>query len=80
MNQHDKILTFTTHKARLPLIDDIFRNHVEVAEALKIGISISLQDDSIPYLTKYQKSLIDSGKVELLHIQKDHERNTKWTL
>ena len=80
MNQHDKILTFTTHKARLPLIDDIFRNHVEVAEALKIGISISLQDDSIPYLTKYQKSLIDSGKVELLHIQKDHGSNTKWTL
>lgn len=74
------ILSFTSHKARLPLIDNIFRNHVEVAEALGMDVCFSCQDDSIPYLTNYQKGLIESGKVEILHVPKDHGSNTKWTL
>ena len=74
------ILSFTSHKARLPLIDDIFRNHVEIAEELGMDVCFSCQDDSIPYLTDYQKKLIESGKVELLHVPKDHGSNTKWTL
>ena len=74
------ILSFTSHKARLPLIDSIFSNHVEVAEALGMDVCFACQDDSIPYLTDYQKELIDLGKVELLHVPKDHGSNTKWTL
>ena len=81
MNNAEKIiLSFTSHKTRLPLIDNIFRNHVEVAEALGMDVCFSCQDDSISYLTDYQKELIESGKVELLHVPKDHGSNTKWTL
>lgn len=81
MASHEEIImSFTSHKARLPLIDDIFKNHVEVAETLGMHLCFSCQEDSIPYLTEYQKELIDSGKVELLHIPNDHGSNTKWTL
>ena len=80
MKHNDTILTFTSHKTRLPLIDKIFRNHIEVAEKLNIKVSISLQDDSIPYLTEYQKSMINSGKVELLHVENDQGSNTKFSL
>lgn len=76
----DKILSFTSHKTRLPLIDDVFRNHLSIAKNCGLRLCFSCQDDSIPYLTDFQKALIDSGEVELLHTPKDHGSNTKWTL
>ena len=81
MNQSIKpILSFTSHKTRLPLLDDIFRSHVEIAKECGMDVCFSCQDDSLPYLTEYQMSLINSGVVELLHVPKDHGSNTKWTL
>ena len=74
------ILSFTSHKARMHLLDDIFRNHIEIAEELGLDVCFSCQDDALTVMTDYQKSLVDEGKIELLHIEKDHGSNTKWTL
>ena len=81
MKQQDEIvLSFTSTKSRLPHIDDIFRNHFEIAGKLGIRLCFSCQDDALPYMTEYQSELVKSGKIELLHIEKDHGSNTKWTL
>ena len=74
------IVSFTSHKKRLPLIDDIFRSHVRMCEKLGLSLCFSCQDDSIQYMTEYQRSLVENGKVELLHVPKDSGSNTKWTL
>lgn len=74
------ILSFTSHKARMHLLDDIFRNRIEIAEELGLDVCFSCQDDALQVMTDYQKSLVDEGKIELLHIEKDHGSNTKWTL
>ena len=74
------ILSFTSHKARLPHIDEVFRSHVANAGALDMHVCLALQEDSVPAMTPYQRSLVDSGRVELLTVAKDHGSNTKWTL
>ena len=74
------ILSFTSTASRLPLNDEIFRAHVELAEACGLDICFSCADEAIGAMTDYQKQLVESGRIELLHIPKDHGSNTKWTL
>jgi hypothetical protein len=74
------ILSFTSHKARLPFIDDVFRSHLTNSKACGMDVCFACQDDSLPAMTEYQRSLVDLGKIELLHVPKDHGSNTKWTL
>ena len=74
------ILSFTSHSRRLPLIDEVFRSHVENADACGMRVCLALQEDSVPSMTEYQKGLVRTGKIELLTIEKDHGSNTKWTL
>ena len=78
--REDAILSFTSHARRLPLVDEVFRSHVANAEAAGMRVCLALQEDSVPAMTPYQRSLVDSGKIELLTIEKDHGSNTKWTL
>lgn len=78
--RENAILTFTSHSKRLPLVDEVFRSHAENAENAGMRICLALQEDSVPAMTPYQRSLVDSGKIELLTIGKDHGSNTKWTL
>ena len=80
MNENIPILSFTSHAKRLPLVDEVFRSHVANADAAGIRVCLSLQEDSVPAMTPYQRSLVDSGKIELLTIGNDHGSNTKWTL
>ena len=74
------ILSFTSHKARLPYIDEVFRSHVANAETCGMHVCLALQEDSVPAMTPYQRSLVDGGKIELLTVERDHGSNTKWTL
>ena len=74
------ILSFTSTSKRIPLIDNIFKAHVELAEACGMTVCFACQDDSVEVMTPYQKELVVSGKVELLHVPVDHGSNTKWTL
>lgn len=80
MREDAPILSFTSHARRLPLVDKVFRSHVENAEAAGMRVCLALQEDSVPAMTPYQRSLVESGKIELLTIGKDHGSNTKWTL
>ena len=80
MHNKELILSFTSHKTRIPLIDEVFKNHTELAKTCGMRVCFACQDDTLPFLTEYQKSLIRSGEVELLHTPKDHGSNTKWTL
>lgn len=74
------VLSFTSHAKRLPLIDNVFRSHVENAEAYGMRVCLALQEDSVPAMTEYQRTLVKAGRVELLTAERDHGSNTKWTL
>lgn len=80
INVNNVILSFTSHGERIGKIDNIFKSHVELADQLGIRVCFSCQDDSIKYLTQYQKHLLRTGKIEFLHVGKDNGSNTKWTL
>ena len=80
MTEETPILSFTSTKSRLPLIDDIFKAHLAVADACGMNVCFSCQTDSIDCMTDYQKGLIASNRIELLHRVVDDGSNTKWTL
>lgn len=80
MSEEKPILSFTSTKARIPLIDPIFKAHLSIADACGMRVVFSCQSDSLNYLTKYQKTLIETGRIELLQVEKDDGANTKWTL